>query len=77
MPRVSQSAVDAVTDPLTLQLGPGEVLLNLAVDFRDTPGAHEVEQAVARLSSAIRERHPDVQHIYLSATSLARARKAR
>jgi cation diffusion facilitator family transporter len=64
-------AVERVGQALTMYLGPDEILLNMQVDFKDTLSAREIEAAVQRLETAIRHQHPDVQHIFIEAASLA------
>jgi cation diffusion facilitator family transporter len=62
-------AVERVGPPLTMHLGPHEVLLNLEIQFRRGLSAAEVEAAVDRVESAIRSRHPDVKRIFVEAES--------
>jgi cation diffusion facilitator family transporter len=61
----SDEAVERAPDPLTMQLGPEEVLLNLAVEFRDGLSADEAMQAIRRVEGAIREKHPEVRRIFI------------
>jgi cation diffusion facilitator family transporter len=63
-------AVEKVNDPLTMHLAPNQVLLNLGIKFRDGISGAELEEAVLRLERKIRERHPDVQRIFIEAESL-------
>ncbi len=57
--------------PLTMHLGPHEILLNLDLQFRPDASASEVETAVDRLETSIRDQYPDVRRIFLEARSLA------
>jgi cation diffusion facilitator family transporter len=69
-------AVERTGPPLTMHLGPHEVLLNLEIQFRRGLSAAEVEAAVDRVESAIRSRYPDVIRIFIEAESLsARGRR--
>jgi divalent metal cation (Fe/Co/Zn/Cd) transporter len=61
----ADEAVERVPATLTMQLGPEEVLLNLAVEFRDGLSAEEIMGAIRRLQDAIRERHPEVRRIFI------------
>ena len=64
-------AVARVQPPLTMHLGPHEVLLNLEVSFRRGLSAAAVVAAIDRLEAAIRSRHPDVTRIFIEAESVA------
>ena len=65
-------AVDHVGEPLTMYLGPDEVLLNLAVDFKHQLSAAQVERAVQRLERALRVKHPDIVRVFIEARALGR-----
>jgi cation diffusion facilitator family transporter len=60
-------AVRSVQSPLTMHLGPEEVLLNLEVEFRTGVSADEQVNAVARIEDEIRRRHPEVKRIFIEA----------
>ncbi len=63
-------AVAESGSPLTLHLGPDNVLLNLDVRFRPGLSVGEMEEAVDRLEAAIREKHPIVRRIFIEAEAL-------
>ena len=56
---------ERVRRPLTMHLGPQDVLLNLTVKFRDDLSAAEVAEAVVRMQRTIQERHPEIQRIFI------------
>jgi cation diffusion facilitator family transporter len=58
-------AVEEVVDLLTMQLSPQDVLLNLKVRFRGDLPAHEVGEAVDRLEHTLRDRHPEINRIFV------------
>ncbi|MBS0422053.1 MAG: cation diffusion facilitator family transporter [Proteobacteria bacterium] len=60
-------AVAAVRTPLTMHLGPDEILLNLEVEFRTHSPADEQMRAVMRIEEAIRSAHPAVKRIFIEA----------
>lgn len=64
-------AVEAIRRPLTMYLGPHDIVLALDVDFQDHISATEVEQAVRRLQDAIRAKYPDFKRIFIEAKSIA------
>lgn len=62
--------IGRVGDVLTMHMGPDEVLLNLAVEFREGISADGLGEAIVRVERAIRDKHPEVKRIFLEATSL-------
>jgi cation diffusion facilitator family transporter len=69
-------AVERVGQPLTMYLGPEDILLNLEVDFKDELSAAGVEEAVQRLEAAIAAEHPEIKRIFIKARALSRSRRA-
>jgi len=63
-------AVVEVQPPLTMHLGPDEVLLNLEIDFRPDATAAEITAAIERLERDVRARHPEIGRIFIEAKSL-------
>ena len=51
--------------PLSMHLGPDDVLLALDAEFRDGVPAEEVSLAVNRIERAIRARFPEIGRIYI------------
>lgn len=69
--------VEAVIEVLTMHLGPHEILLNLAVAFRDGMDIDEVEQAIDRIERHVHEAVPEVKRIFIEAESLIRNKPGR
>jgi cation diffusion facilitator family transporter len=63
--------------PLTMYLGPEEVLLALDVEFRPEAEGEAIQQAVNRIERAIRERYPEVKRIYIEAHRITEALQSR
>jgi divalent metal cation (Fe/Co/Zn/Cd) transporter len=63
-------AVERAPRPVTMHLGPDEVLLALDVRFRDGLSVDEARQAVERVEKAIQEKHREVKRIYLEVNVL-------
>ena len=57
--------------PLSMYLGPEEILLTLDVDFERDSSADEIVAAVANIESDIRQRYPKINRIYIEARSIA------
>jgi cation diffusion facilitator family transporter len=64
-------AVQEVRRPLTMHLSPRRVLLNIGIIFRAELSAADLAVAIDRLETTIRQEHPEVQHIFIEAESLA------
>ena len=60
-------AVVRVGRPLTMHLGPEDVLLNLDVQFREGLSATEIGQAVDRLEQVIRGKHGEIKRVFIAA----------
>ena len=66
----AQPQVREIRSPLTMYLGPNDVIMALDVDFADNLSAAEVAAAVEHLQDAIRREHPEVQRIFIEAKNL-------
>jgi cation diffusion facilitator family transporter len=69
----SEPAVASVGHLLTMQLGPDQVLLAAAVQFRRGLRIDEVERAIERLERAVRAEYPSIQQIYFEADAIRAA----
>ncbi len=65
-----QPAVRRTRPPLTMYLGPADIVLALDVEFHDHLTAADVEQAIVALQDAIRAEYPDFKRIFVEAKSL-------
>jgi cation diffusion facilitator family transporter len=66
----SDPAVVRVARPLTMHLGPKQVILNLDIQFRSSLAIDELESAIDRLQKAIQSEYPEFKHIFLSVESI-------
>jgi divalent metal cation (Fe/Co/Zn/Cd) transporter len=73
---LEDSMVLNVGELLTMQLGPHDVLVNIEVNFRQGLTVAQLDEALDRLESCIRETDKDVQRVFLEAGSL-RGKKPR
>jgi cation diffusion facilitator family transporter len=62
---LKDATVKAVGYPLSMYLGPEEVLLTLDIEFDSALSAEEASASVRRLESAIRERYARIKRIYI------------
>ncbi|HWC17410.1 MAG TPA: cation transporter, partial [Terriglobales bacterium] len=63
--------VESASHPLTMQMGPHEVLLNLEIEFRDGLSTEQLESVIERLEKAIRHVQPDIKRIFIEANAFA------
>jgi len=67
----ADDAVEKVRKSLTMHFGPNDVLLTLDIQFKKELSAEEITTAVNRLETKIRDRHPEIHHIFIEANSLS------
>ena len=60
--------VTAVPTLLTMQLGPGEVLVAAKVDFDDTVTGKDIEEASDEAERRLRARYPGIRYVFLDPT---------
>jgi cation diffusion facilitator family transporter len=66
-------SIQEVADLQSMQLGPDEVLLTVAVQFRRGMRIDEVEDAIERLEKAVAALYPSIKHIYFESSALRSA----
>jgi cation diffusion facilitator family transporter len=60
--------VDAVLELMTMRLSPEEVLVAARVDLNDDLTPEQIEHAADEIEDLVRERFPDVRHVFLDPT---------
>ena len=65
------AAVVRAGRPLTMHLSPGEVLLNLEIEFTHGLPAEAIHTAIHRIERRIKGRHPEVRRIYIEVEAVA------
>ena len=66
----AQATVQHMRAPLTMYLGPADVILALDIEFENRLSADEVERAVHALQVAIRAEHPEFKRIFVEAKAI-------
>lgn len=56
--------------PLTMQMGPSEVLLALDVEFKEDVTGNKIPEIIQRLETKIKNKFPDVKQIYIEANNI-------
>ena len=69
----NDDAVDEVKKSLTLHFGPNDVLLALEVRFKRHLRSAQIAEAINRLESDIRGKHPEIKNIFIEAKCLKEA----
>jgi cation diffusion facilitator family transporter len=68
---VEDPAVHLAALPLSMYLGPEDVLLTLDVEFRPDAATGEISAATRRIEQGIRERYPRIKRIYIESNPAA------
>lgn len=68
---IADPAVQSAALPLTMYLGPEDVLLTLDVEFRHEVSTEAISAATRRMESAIRESYPRIKRIYIESNPAA------
>ncbi len=66
----SDKAVTKAEHPITLHIGPKDIMVALNIEFQDGLTSDEIEFAVRNIENAIRDTHPDVQRIFVEAAAI-------
>jgi cation diffusion facilitator family transporter len=61
--------VDVVVELLTMQLGPGDVLVAARVDVDDSASGSDLEEVADEVERRVRESYPEVRHVFLDPTT--------
>lgn len=61
------SSIERVRNLLTMHVGPGEILLNLRIQFRGDLDACQVAAAVDRIAHHLQEQEPCLRHVMIEA----------
>jgi cation diffusion facilitator family transporter len=65
----AQPGILRLNEMLTMHLGPKDVLLNLSVDFSDSYGSAQVEEAISAMERAIKSEYPEITRVFIEAQS--------
>lgn len=64
-------SVDMVRRPLSMHMGPEDILLALGIKFKETLTATEVAETINRLEAAIQLKFPEVRRIFIEAKDIS------
>lgn len=63
-------AVARIAPPLTMHMGPYDILLAMDIKFKSELGSADIEAAIVRLERSILEKHPEIKRIFIEARSI-------
>lgn len=66
---LTYDGIDNLNEVLTMHMGPDFILVNVSIDFRDNIPASDLENAIARMDTQIKEKFPTVKRIFVEAES--------
>ncbi len=67
----SDESVSQMGSPITIHLGPNDILLALNIEFNDGLSSNEIEVAICRIERAIRKSHQEIKRIFIEAASVS------
>jgi cation diffusion facilitator family transporter len=70
---VAESSVEEVGELLSMQLGPDQVLLTACIRFNRSLTVQQLESAITRLETEIRQKEPTIKRMFLQSDPLNRA----
>lgn len=68
---ISDQAVAEMGPLISLHLGPEDIMLALNIEFQDDLSANDIEAAIRRIESNIRQAHGEVKRIFIEAASIS------
>ena len=66
----AEEGVELAGYPLTMYFGPDSILLTMNIRFQQSLSRDGIQQAIDKIEAAVRQRFPNIQHIYLEAESI-------
>lgn len=67
----SDESVETSGLPITMHLGPVEILLAVGIDFKDNLKSDDVALAIDRIEKSIRQSYPEIKRIFIEAKSFS------
>jgi divalent metal cation (Fe/Co/Zn/Cd) transporter len=64
-----QRGIKRVNEVLTMHLGPGDILVNISIDFDDSLDSGDVEEAISNLERVLMARHREIKRVFIEAQS--------
>ena len=72
-----QRGIARVNEVLTMHLGPGDILVNISVDFDDQFDSGDVEDVISNLERVLMTRHHEIKRVFIEAQGWSEHRRSR
>jgi len=72
-----QRGIARVNEVLTMHLGPGDVLVNISVDFDDHLDSGDVEEVITNMERVLMTRHSEIKRVFIEAQGWSAHRRSR
>ena len=72
-----QRGIKRVNEVLTMHLAPGDILVNISVDFEDSLDSADVEEVITDLERDLTTRHRDIKRVFIEAQNWTAHRRSR
>ncbi len=72
-----QRGIKRVNEVLTMHLSPGDILVNISVDFEDSLDSADVEEVITDLERALTTRHGDIKRVFIEAQNWSAHKRSR
>ena len=72
-----QRGIKRVNEVLTMHLAPGDILVNISVDFEDNLDSADVEEVITDLERDLTTRHRDIKRVFIEAQNWTAHRRSR
>ncbi len=63
----TKSNIEHINEILTMHMGPDFILANISVDFADKISARQVEDDIAAIDRAIKQKYPQIKRVFIEA----------
>ncbi|MDH3387208.1 MAG: cation diffusion facilitator family transporter [Gammaproteobacteria bacterium] len=59
--------IDHINEVLTMHMGPDFILANISVEFTDSIDSQQVEDDIAAINQAIKQKYPEIKRVFVEA----------
>ncbi len=70
-----QRGIYRVNEVLTMHMGPGDILVNISVDFDDSLDSADVEEVITNMETSLMQHNPEITRVFIEAQNWAAHRR--